>query len=274
LINDKKVRVQTQGTRQEVTGLTVNAFPNVQRKHIRNIRALLHSWRKRGLLEAEAHHIQHHAKNPPKTPKEKRNGSYFKQVVYGHTAFIKQVRGDDDRIYLRVCSDIALLDPAPPKFIREGKEKLDMFDFFVCHASEDKDIVARPLSDALKSAGAKVFFDEDYIRLGDSFVQKINSALARSKHIIAIISGNSYKKHWPQVELRSVLAMEATGGNKLLPIMVGSSEEVAGFVKELPLLSHRLYYHWDTAGDADSNLMAAKEDLLNVRARASLSESP
>lgn len=41
-INDRKVRFQTKNSRQEVTGLTVNKFPNVSRSYIRNIRAILH----------------------------------------------------------------------------------------------------------------------------------------------------------------------------------------------------------------------------------------
>jgi RNA-directed DNA polymerase len=263
-VNDGKVRVQVPGTHQEVTGLTVNEFPNVHRKHIRNIRALLHSWRTRTLLPAEAHHIAKHARNPPNIPAEKRDGSYFRQVVYGHMAFIKQVRGDTDRIYLKLCSDVALLDATPPKFILEGKGKLDMFDFFICHASEDKADVARPLDAALTADGAKVFLDEKQIKLGDSFIQKINHALGRSKHVVAIISTNSFKKYWPLMELSSVLAMEATKGSKLLPIMVGTPSEILGFQQELPLLCHRLHHHWDPTLALQANVDAAKKKLIDV----------
>ena len=43
-VNDAKVRMRTPDRRQEVTGLTVNEFPNVDRKFIRQIRAMLHAW--------------------------------------------------------------------------------------------------------------------------------------------------------------------------------------------------------------------------------------
>ncbi len=119
-----------------------------------------------------------------------------------------------------------------------------MFDFFLCHASEDKDAVVRPLADGLRAAGVKVFVDEDYIKLGDSFVKKINAALGRTKHVIAVISESSYKKHWPTSELSSVLAMEASKGTKLLPIMVGDDGDIKRFLGELPLLADRVYFHW------------------------------
>jgi RNA-directed DNA polymerase len=43
-INEKKVRLQSRGNHQEVTGLTTNQFPNVKRSYVRQIRAMLHAW--------------------------------------------------------------------------------------------------------------------------------------------------------------------------------------------------------------------------------------
>lgn len=257
-INEKKFRIQIPETRQEVTGLTVNEFPNVQRIFIRKIRALLHSWRVNGLIEAETRHINEYAKAPPKIPKEKRDGAYFKQVVYGYLAYIKQIRNDNDRIYLRLCGDVALLDEKPPKFITQGKDKLNMYDFFICHASEDKENIARPLYDALTAKGKKAFLDEKYLKVGDSFVKMINQAMGRSKYLVAIISKNSYKKAWPISELSSALAMDISRGKKILPVMVGNSSDISQYLDELPLLSDRLYYPWD--GDS----VKAADVLINA----------
>lgn len=49
LINSKKTRVKSRFSRQEVTGLIVNKFPNVKRSFIRNIRVMLYMWEKFGL---------------------------------------------------------------------------------------------------------------------------------------------------------------------------------------------------------------------------------
>ena len=52
-INEQKIRLQTRGNHQSVTGLTTNKFPNVDRKYVRQIRAMLHAWAKFGLEAAE-----------------------------------------------------------------------------------------------------------------------------------------------------------------------------------------------------------------------------
>jgi RNA-directed DNA polymerase len=52
-VNPSKVRLQSEYQRQEVTGLTINEFPNVSRKYISQLRAMLHAWEKFGLDQAE-----------------------------------------------------------------------------------------------------------------------------------------------------------------------------------------------------------------------------
>ncbi|MCX5672778.1 MAG: reverse transcriptase domain-containing protein [Planctomycetota bacterium] len=52
-INANKVRLQGRGVRQEVTGLTTNRLPNVQRRFAAQIRAMLHAWERYGLDQAE-----------------------------------------------------------------------------------------------------------------------------------------------------------------------------------------------------------------------------
>ncbi len=79
-VNKAKPRVQPPCVRQEVTGLTVNQFPNVERCFVRKVRALIHSWRKNGLLAAEVHHITSHANKPPAVAVEARDGTFFRHV--------------------------------------------------------------------------------------------------------------------------------------------------------------------------------------------------
>jgi RNA-directed DNA polymerase len=56
-INLNKVRLQPTSSRQEVTGLTVNRFPNVTRRYISQIRAMLHAWDKYELEAAQKEFI-------------------------------------------------------------------------------------------------------------------------------------------------------------------------------------------------------------------------
>ncbi len=52
-INTQKTRLSKKNLRQEVTGITVNKFPNVRRKFVRQVRAMLHAWEKYGLEAAQ-----------------------------------------------------------------------------------------------------------------------------------------------------------------------------------------------------------------------------
>ncbi len=95
-INQQKVRLQTRGNHQEVTGLTTNQFPNVDRNYVRQVRAMLHAWAKFGLAAAEK---EYHEKYDHKERLPIKGKPTFKQVLRGKIEFIGMVRGKDDAIY-------------------------------------------------------------------------------------------------------------------------------------------------------------------------------
>ncbi|MCV5688614.1 toll/interleukin-1 receptor domain-containing protein, partial [Escherichia coli] len=87
--------------------------------------------------------------------------------------------------------------------------------------------------------GVKTFIDKVEIQWGDSIVGKINSALQKSKFVVAIISESSIGKAWPLKELHAVLGMEiGSGDTKLLPLIVGNEEEL---LMQLPLIKDKAY---------------------------------
>jgi len=92
--------------------------------------------------------------------------------------------------------------------------------FFISHASEDKDEIARPLANELGKQGCNVWFDEFSLSVGDSLFQSINRGLITSRFGIVIISSSFMNKKWPQAELNGLiqLAKEGSGGKKILPI--------------------------------------------------------
>ena len=49
-----------------------------------------------------------------------------------------------------------------------------VFDVFICHTTEDKADVVRPLATALDDAGLRVWYDEFELRIGDSLRRKID----------------------------------------------------------------------------------------------------
>ena len=95
-VNARKVRLQTSEFRQEVTGLTVNVFPNVRRRYVRQIRAMLHAWRTYGLAAAEAEYRRRYAQDH-RGPG--RGAPSFRAVVEGKLAYLAMVRGEADPVY-------------------------------------------------------------------------------------------------------------------------------------------------------------------------------
>jgi RNA-directed DNA polymerase len=103
-INQKKVRLQHKSSRQEVTGLTVNKFPNVKRKLITEVSSILHMWNKFGFQIAEKKYIERITSE--KQGREEFGFSDFKgnpdlrEVIRGKINFIGMVKGKEDPVYL------------------------------------------------------------------------------------------------------------------------------------------------------------------------------
>ncbi|MDV0597381.1 MULTISPECIES: reverse transcriptase domain-containing protein [unclassified Enterobacter] len=210
-VNQKKFRLQTKKERQEVTGLTINQKVNISKRYIKTTRAMIHGWKKDRQAAAEnflkLHHKAH--RTPPDNLVE-----HFRNHIYGRLSFIKMIRGPEFSTYLKMTAHMASLDAKPTKEGARAMKEIEMFDVFLCHASEDKESIVFPLYKALESKGINAFIDSEYIEWGDSLIGKINNALAKSKFVIAILTKNSVIKHWPATELKSVLARE--GANKFL----------------------------------------------------------
>lgn len=242
-ISHNKTRLQHKSQRQEVTGLVVNEGVNVNRKFIRKTRAMINEWDK-GLLEAEVRFIkQRYNVTDAEIKTSKLDGSIYKRAIYGNLSFIKMVKGEEHSPYLTLCKKVLELDNNPPEFIKKLKGVFDMYDVFICHASENKADVALPLHAALAERGINAFVDCFEINWGDSLVAKINTALQKSKYVIAVISEESLNKSWPMKELHAVLSSEiGSEQTKLLPLMVGDGEAL---IKKLPLLADKLFINFD-----------------------------
>lgn len=104
-LNKRKIRLQTKYRRQEITGLTVNSFPNVPRKFVRQIRAMLFAWEKYGYERAHKEYVDKYSKHP-----ENKNAT-FKKTIYGKLEFLRMVKGNGHPVYLRLADMLAQLDP-------------------------------------------------------------------------------------------------------------------------------------------------------------------
>lgn len=111
-INYEKVRLQTRTNRQEVTGIVTNQFPNVTRKYVRQVRAMLHSWEKFGLEKAEQEHFEKYRRISRSPYKDSTaNRLSFKYIVLGKIGFIGSIRGKTDFLYIKLLNKLISLSP-------------------------------------------------------------------------------------------------------------------------------------------------------------------
>ena len=89
---------------------------------------------------------------------------------------------------------------------------------FICHASEDKDGIARPLAGLLRDAGYRVWYDEFSLTVGDTLRSSIDKGLAESDFGVVILSKKFFEKTWPQQELDALMSKETPGSKVILPV--------------------------------------------------------
>lgn len=89
-INQKKVRLQRAGYRQEVTGLVVNEKVNVHRNYVKQLRMYLYYWEKYGHAHAEVLFQRDYAKDKGNAKKGRPS---MTAVLKGKLDFLEMVRG-------------------------------------------------------------------------------------------------------------------------------------------------------------------------------------
>ena len=119
-------------------------------------------------------------------------------------------------------------------------------DVFVCHSSEDKDEIVRPLVEAFSESGISSWYDEAEIGWGDSIAEKVNEGLRISTYVIVVFSPSFMGKNWPKRELNAILNVEATTAEvKVLPLLVGNEIERKHILSSFPLLNDKMFLPWE-----------------------------
>lgn len=136
---------------------------------------------------------------------------------------------------------------------------------FLCHASEDKDLVRR-LANDLMAKGIDVFFDEWEIRSGDSIRRKIDDGLGRCTHFIAVLTPQSITKEWVQTEIDAGFVQKVEGACKFIPLRIGLPVE-----KLAPLLRG---VHSPAMDDYESTLAQLISDIHGVSRKPELGAPP
>lgn len=129
----------------------------------------------------------------------------------------RQRRAADDLQRSIASTSRSITQVSSTTFAKEATEEPD-YDFFISHASEDKDEVARPLAEALSVLGCKVWYDELTLKVGDSLRRSIDKGIARSRFGVVVLSETFFKKDWTQRELDGLTQQEIAGESRILPL--------------------------------------------------------
>jgi hypothetical protein len=246
-INHKKSRLLDNNIRKEVTGITINEFPNIKRKYINSVFGMIYSWKKFGYDNALN---IYKTKYLNLSEDSKIRKDTFKSMIVGKIGHIAHIRGWDDIIVCKLCRKYCECDiTLPPKRIKAIGEMSMKYDVFIGHASEQKIDIADPLYDSLIKLGVKVFIDTVNIKWGDSLTKLINKALSESEYFLAIISNDSINKTWPDTEMNAAIARQIKGKQKVLPLLVGNKKEIEKCIDHYSLISDRLYKVWNNNPD-------------------------
>lgn len=104
------------------------------------------------------------------------------------------------------------------------------WDVFISHATEDKANFVKELAQKLSSAGAKVWYDEFTLKVGDSLSKMLDQGLINSHFGVIVISPFFISKGWTDYELRSFINREVGYKKVILPIWHNITKtEVQGF---------------------------------------------
>lgn len=143
--------------------------------------------------------------------REKRLEANLEKRIRQQESFEKQ-QLKEELIRLRELSREAIMNPS-----NSQSEDLQ-FDFFISHASEDKEPFVRTLAEKLQEAGAKVWYDTFVLKVGDSLRAEISKGLNKSRYGVVVLSESFFRKTWTNRELSGLMEIETLTKKVILPI--------------------------------------------------------
>lgn len=119
LINNKKVRLQPRSRKQVVTGLVVNKKVNIDRGYVRTTRTMIHSIERYGVDAA----LEFGRK------KKEDDGFDVVSHLHGRMLFIKQIKGEDSPVYIRLAKRFNALPLQKKLPIRGARRNSEDYHF-------------------------------------------------------------------------------------------------------------------------------------------------
>lgn len=158
---------------------------------------------------------------------------------------------------LYTASEVQELEPVRANV--EKQASLDLRDYFLCHAWDDRQGPAKELHDLLEDRGVKVWFSEKDIALGVPFVREIDKGLAKSRVGLVLVTPNFVKRIRGEGIADKELSVLLQEG-QLIPIMHGTT--YAALREVSPMLASR--NGLSTAEDTMAEVATKLKDLVTI----------
>ncbi len=172
----------------------------------------------------------------------KRNNAYLRLQKEEQNEKKKQER-ENERVKALYETKISEMQKQlTPKFISTSSydESNEEYDVFISHAWEDKELFVDEFVTQLISKGAKVWYDKDKIKWGDTMRTKIDKGLRNSKFGVIILSPDYIAEHkyWTKAELDGLFQMESISGKTILPVWHNLTKQQV--IDYSPIIASRL----------------------------------
>jgi len=122
------------------------------------------------------------------------------------------------------------------------------WDVFISHASEDKDEFVRDLAATLQERGIRVWYDEEFLKIGDSIRRGIERGLAESRFGVFVFSPYFLQSEWSKKELDFFVSAECDERRRILPLLHKVS--ISDVQEKFPLLTDRVALSTDEGLEA------------------------
>lgn len=153
-----------------------------------------------------------------------------KKAANDERKLMREREAHQRRMSIATLREGSIMTPDPIESISDKT-----YDFFICHASEDKDEIVQELAEILRGKGAKVWYDAFELRVGSRLRREIERGLVSSRYGIVVASSHFFEKDWPQRELDGLFSLDTQEQSNILPMWHKvTKDEVA---KHSPILA-------------------------------------
>jgi hypothetical protein len=121
--------------------------------------------------------------------------------------------------------------------------KESAFDVFLCHNSEDKQLI-REINKALQSAGIATWLDEEQLQPGQLWQTELEKQIGNIKNACVFVGKNS-SGPWQDFEIRAFLSEFVNRGCAVIPVILPDASEIPSlpiFLKQMMWVDLRKDY--------------------------------